>query len=165
MNRELDPIEELREDHKKVKEYLLELIEALNKKDAQRSLEILIMLDKLGGPHFRFEEETLYPALKKFFGEEYYQHLLKAHDRVIAAAKKIAEVLGKGTITEEEARTLVSTVRSEILPHPIECEGLALLADRLSKEELIAIAKNIQQSRDENVPLLEWAETIRGRKA
>lgn len=57
MSEELDPIRELREDHKKVKDYLLELIEALNKRDAQRSLEILILLDKLGGPHFRFEEE------------------------------------------------------------------------------------------------------------
>ncbi len=160
----MDPIRELREDHKKVKDYLLELIDALNKKDAQRSLEILVLLDKLGGPHFRFEEETLYPTLKKFFGEEYYQYLLKAHDRVIAAAKKIAEILGKGAIAEDEAKMLVSVIRSEILPHPIECEGLTLLTDRLSKEELRIIAKNIELSRNENVPLLEWAETIRDKK-
>ncbi|MEM4546356.1 MAG: hemerythrin domain-containing protein [Nitrososphaerota archaeon] len=164
MNEELDPIRELREDHKKVKDYLLELIDALNKKDVQRSLEILILLDKLGGPHFRFEEETLYPTLKKFFGEEYYRYLLKAHDRVITAAKKIAEVLGKGAITEDEVRMLISIVRSEVLPHPIECEGLALLMDRLSKEEIRAIAKSIERSRNENVPLLEWAETIRVKK-
>ncbi len=115
---------------------MLELIKALNKKDVQKSLELLILLDKLGGPHFRFEEETLYPILKKFFGEKYYQYLLKVHDRVIANAKKIVEIVGKGYITEDEARMLISMVRSEILPHPIECEGLTLLMGRLSEEEL-----------------------------
>jgi hypothetical protein len=59
-----DPILELKEDHKKVRDFLLDFIDAVDRLDAQKALEIMISLDKLGGPHFRFEEETLYPALK-----------------------------------------------------------------------------------------------------
>ncbi|MEM4298364.1 MAG: hemerythrin domain-containing protein, partial [Nitrososphaerota archaeon] len=69
-------MKELSEDHKKVRDLLLEMISSLNRKDAQRTLELLIELDKLGGPHFRFEEESLYPALEKFFGKEYFEYLI-----------------------------------------------------------------------------------------
>jgi len=161
----LDPINELKEDHKKVRDYLLNMIEALGRRDAQKALEILLLLDKLGGPHFRFEEETFYPALEKFFGKDYYEYLLRAHDRVINAAKRIAEVLGKGSVTQEEAESLVKLTRSEILPHPIECEGLVLLAEKLSQEDLNKIAGNLATARQAAVPLLEWADTIRSRKA
>lgn len=73
----IDPINELREDHKKVRDYLLDFISAAENLNAQKALEILLFLDKLGGPHFRFEEETFYPALEKFFGKEYHEYLLR----------------------------------------------------------------------------------------
>ena len=160
----LDPINELKEDHKKVRDLLLGMISALQRRDVQKTLELLIELDKLGGPHFRFEEESFYPALEKFFGKEYFKYLIGVHDRVINAAKQIAEVLGKGSITEE-ANGLIGIIRSEILPHPIECEGLTLLAERLQSSELEVIAKNIEESRRAGVPLLEWADTIRAKGA
>ncbi len=161
---QINPLEALKSDHQEVRDNLLALLDALSKKDATRALEVLIYLDKLTGPHFRFEEESLYPALKKLFGEAYYEHLLTAHDRVIKAAKELAAVLGKGELTDEEAQRLVELVRREVLPHPVECEGLALFAERLSQEELDAIAESIEKARQEAVPLLEWAETIRERK-
>ncbi len=160
----LNALAELRSDHTVVRDTLLDLIDALSKRDATRALEILIYLDKITGPHFRFEEESFYPALGKFFGQEYLEYLLSAHDRVIKAAKELAAVLGKGEITEEEAERLVNLVRSQVLPHPVECEGLALFAERLSPEELEAISANLEAARKADVPLLEWAETIRARK-
>jgi DNA-binding PadR family transcriptional regulator len=159
-----DPILELKEDHKKVRDFLLDFIDAVDRLDAQKALEIMISLDKLGGPHFRFEEETLYPALKKFFGEDYLDHLLKAHDRVIRAAKEIVEILGKGSITRDEAEKLKKIVRQNILPHPIECNGLPLFAEKLSSEDLDKIAENLAEARKADVPLLEWAETIRQKR-
>ncbi len=161
---ELNALAELRSDHTVVRDTLLDLIDALGKRDATRALEILIYLDRITGPHFRFEEESFYPALEKFFGREYLEYLLSAHDRIIKVAKELAAVLGKGEITEEEAERLVNLVRSQVLPHPVECEGLALFAERLSPEELEAIAANLEAARKADVPLLEWAETIRARK-
>ena len=159
-----DPITIFKEDHAMVRDLLLQLIESLKAKDVQKSLELLITLDKLGGPHFRFEEESIYPILKKFYGDEYYEYLLSAHDRVIKAARHIAEVLGKGEITDEEAEDLISLIRRDILPHPIECEGLVLLTEKLTEDELNQIAESIEQARKDALPLLEWADKIRRRK-
>lgn len=160
----IDPIEEFKKDHVMVRDLLLDLMENLRVKNVERSLEILIKLDALGGPHFRFEEETLYPFLKKFYGDEYHEYLLSAHDRVIKAARRIAEVLGKGEISDQEADELISLIRTDILPHPLECEGLALLAEKLSEEELRIVAESIERARKDNLPLLEWAANIRERK-
>ncbi len=160
----INPIEEFKKDHATVRDILLGLIEDLKARNVEGALEKLITLDKLGGPHFRFEEETLYPMLKKFYGDDYYEYLLSAHDRVIRAAKRIAEVLGKGEISEEEAEELIRLIRRDILPHPIECEGLALLAEKLSKEELEEVARSIERARAEGLPLLEWADRVRERR-
>jgi hypothetical protein len=84
---------------------------------------------------------------------------------VIKAAKEIVEILGKGSITRDEAAKLKKIVRRDILPHPIECDGLPLFAEKLSPEELDRIAENLAVARKADVPLLEWAETIRKRKA
>jgi len=161
----IDPIAEVREDHKKVRDILLNLIDAIRGLDATKAFEYLIILDKLGGPHFRFEEETMYPVMKRFYGEEYYTRLLEEHDRVIRAATQIAETLGKGTIKAEDAQKLVKTIQNEIMPHPITCSGLEIFMERLSPEELDEIAESIVPARDAGVPLLEWADTIRARKA
>ncbi|MGQ9694947.1 MAG: hemerythrin domain-containing protein [Thermodesulfobacteriota bacterium] len=65
----IDPIAEFRADHRQVRDGLLELTAALQKKDVARAREILGNIDKIVGPHFRFEEEALYPALRIFLGE------------------------------------------------------------------------------------------------
>ena len=160
----INPIEEMNRDHKKVRDILLKLIEDIENRDVEGALEMLLELDKLGGPHFRAEEETMYPILKRFFGEEYYNRLLEEHDRVIRAGRKIAETLGKGSITDDEAEELIRLIRNEILPHPVTCEGLGIFMERLSEDELNKIAESIEEARREGVPLLQWAENIRERK-
>ena len=160
----IDPIQEMNKDHKMVRDILLRLIEELEKKNVEGALEMLIELDKLGGPHFRAEEESMYPILKRFFGEDYYNRLLEEHDRVIRAGRRIAEALGKGVITEKDAEELIELIRRDILPHPVTCEGLGIFMERLSEEELETIAKSIEEARKEGVPLLQWAESIRERK-
>lgn len=160
----LDPIRELEADHRQVRDILLDLIEAGRDGDGTKALELLLVLDKLGGPHFRFEEESLYPALAKFFGQEYYEYLLGVHDRIIRSAKVLAGILGDSDIGDGEAAKLADIVRNEILPHPIECDGLTLLTEKLSAAELDAIAANLEASRQAGIPLLEWADTVRDRK-
>ncbi len=161
----VSPIEELRSDHVKVRDALLALLAAVKERRVEDALEILVQLDKLTGPHFRFEEESLYPALRQFFGDRYIDGLIGAHDRVIAAAKRLAEVLGKGQLLEHEVEELAELIRRDVLPHPVECDGLGLFAERLPAEDLQRIAANLEASRNAGVPLLEWAATIRGRSA
>ncbi len=162
---ELDAVKEMSDDHKIVRDTLLEMVDTIKKKDVTKAFELLINLDKLGGPHFRAEEEAMYPELKKFFGDQYYEKLLTEHDTVINAAKKIAETLGKGSLTDIDAQQLVKIIQNEILPHPITCSGLEILMERLSPNELETISNSLTASRKADIPLLEWADSIRARKA
>jgi uncharacterized protein Yka (UPF0111/DUF47 family) len=152
-------------DHKMVRDNLLSMIDAIRRNDSTKAFELLINLDKLGGPHFRAEEETMYPAMKRFYGEDYYERLLQEHDSVINAAKKIAETLGKGKLSPEDIKNLVTILQNEIMPHPITCSGLEILMERLNQEDLDKIAKNLLTARKEDIPLLEWADNMRERKS
>lgn len=158
---ELDPIAEFRADHAKVRDMLLELIDAVNKKDATKALEIMTRLDKISGPHFRWEEESLYLTFEKFFGRQYLEYLLGVHDRIVKRAKELVEILSRGKITDEEAKTLSDMIRNDILSHPIECEGITIFAEKLTQKELDELAENLKRTRKEGIPLLEWAEKIK----
>ena len=160
----LDAVGELKSDHTKVRDLLLDIIKASDRQNATKALELLVRLDKLGGPHFQWEEESFYPALEKFFGAQYKEYLFGVHDRVIRAARQLAQILGKGEITKKESGQVVSLVRSEIMPHPIECEGLALFAEKLSKRELDKMARHFEQVKKAKMSLLEWADKVRARK-
>jgi hypothetical protein len=157
----VDPIARFKADHTKVRDLLLELIDSIGRKDVQRSLEILIELDKITGPHFRWEEESVYPVFSRFFGRDYLEYLLGVHDRIIRRGRELLEVLQKGKLTDEEARKWQDIIRFEILSHPIECDGITLFADKLTEEEKRRIALDLERVEREGVPLLEWAEKIK----
>lgn len=156
---QLDPILEFREDHRKVRDGLLQIIESLKARDVSRASEILGNLNKLLGPHFRYEEEALYPALRIFLGE-YVDQLISEHDEVIKTAKSCLELLGKGKLTEQEGEEAAKAARA-LLVHVSNCDGLSILSERLHKEELEALGNKLLAMREAGVSLLEWAEKIR----
>ncbi len=155
----LDPIVQFREDHRNVRDGLLDIIDALEVKDVSKAREILGGLDTLLGPHFRFEEEAFYPALRVFLGE-YVDELLKEHDGVIETARSCAELLEKESLTDEEAKEAAHAART-LLVHVSNCDGLAILSERLKPEELDDLGEKFKGAREAGVPLLQWAETIR----
>lgn len=155
----LDAITEFREDHRKVRDGLLEIIKALQSKDVAKAREILGEINVLVGPHFRYEEETLYPSLRVFLGE-YVDQLLKEHDGVIETARACARLLEKGSLTDSEAQEAAKAARA-LLVHVSNCDGLAILSERLSPAELDNLGEKLAQARNSGVALLDWAETIR----
>lgn len=157
----LDPVVEIKSDHAMVRDILLDLIKAVEEKDATTALEILLKLDKLTGPHFRWEEESFYLAHEKFFGRKYLEYLLGVHDRILRRGKELAEILGTGKITDEQAKALPDILRFEVLSHPIECEGITLFTEKLPKEEIDKMAVEFERCRAEDIPLLEWGDTIK----
>src|SRR4030067_2210181 len=108
---QLDPIVEFREDHRKVRDGLLDIISALKAKDVPRARDILGNLNTLVGPHFRYEEEALYPALKVFLGE-YVDQLISEHDGVINTAMACLELLGKDKLTDQEGEDAAKAGRA-----------------------------------------------------
>lgn len=155
----IDPIAEFRADHRQVRDGLLELTAALQKKDVARAREILGNIDKIVGPHFRFEEEALYPALRIFLGE-YVDDLLQEHDGVIATARACATLLKKPQLSDEEAREAAKNARA-LLVHVSNCDGLSILAERLTPQEIANLGEKLAAARRAGVSLLNWADTIR----
>ncbi len=155
----LDPIAQFRDDHRGVRDNLLDIINALEAKDVTQAREILGKLDTAVGPHFRFEEEAFYPALRVFLGE-YVDELLKEHDGVIETALTCAKLLEKDSLTDEEAKQAAQAARA-LLVHVSNCDGLAILSERLKPEELDELGEKFESARAAAVPLLQWAEKVR----
>ncbi len=155
----LDPIVEFREDHRKVRDYLLDLADAAEAGDVAKAGGILGQVDTLIGPHFRYEEETLYPAMKEFLGD-YVDSLIEEHGGAIDTAKTAAKVLSQSSISEEEGQVVAKAARA-LLVHVSNCDGLNILAERFSQEKLDKLGEAFAQSRAAGVPLLRWADTIR----
>ncbi len=155
----LDPIVEFREDHRKVRDSLLDLASAAEAGDVAKARDILGQIDTMVGPHFRYEEETLYPAMKEFLGD-YVDSLIDEHGGAIDTAKTAAKVLSQSSLSKEEGKAVAKAARA-LLVHVSNCDGLNILAERFSQEKLDELGEHFAQSRAEGVPLLRWAETIR----
>lgn len=161
MAAKLDPIAEFREDHRKVRDGILDISAALKAKNVKKAREILGVLNTLTGPHFRYEEECLYPALRNFLGE-YVDQLIKEHDNVIKTAKVCAELLGKDSLNDKESADATNAAMA-LLIHVSNCDGLAILSERFSQKEMDNLSNKFSEARKAGVPLLEWADTIRKR--
>lgn len=159
MTVKIDPISEFREDHRKVRDGILDITEALKAKDVKKAREILGNINVMVGLHFRYEEECLYPALKKFLGE-YVDQLVSEHDGVIATAQACADLLSKDVLTDKEAADATKAALA-LLVHVSNCDGLAILSERFTQKELDELGVEFAQARKKGVPLLEWANTIR----
>ncbi len=159
MTDKLDPIEEFREDHRKVRDGILEITNALQEKDVKKAREVLGQLNALTGPHFRYEEEYLYPALRKFLGE-YVDQLIKEHNNVIDTAKVCAQLLSKDTLTDQESKDATKAAMA-LLIHVSNCDGLAILSERFGQKDMDLLAEKFAEARKAGVPLLDWASTIR----
>jgi hypothetical protein len=163
MAQKLDPINEFREDHRFVRDSVLEIAAALEEKDVERAREILGRINVGVGPHFRYEEEFLYPALRNFLGD-YVDDLIHEHDGAIATARACAELLSKDSLTDEEAKAAKKQAMT-LLVHVSNCDGLAILSERFGKKELDDLGEKLSDMRKEGVPLLEWADGIRRTRA
>lgn len=161
MTTRLDPVTEFREDHRKVRDTVLELASAAENGDLEKARQLLATLDAITGPHFRYEEEHLYPKLREFLGE-YVDQLVCEHDGAIETAKTAAALLSRPALTQEEAITAARAARA-LLIHVSNCDGLNILTERLTKEQLEQLADYFQEARDAGVPLIKWSETIRNK--
>lgn len=159
MSGKLDAIAEFREDHRKVRDDVLELTDALKNKDVVKAREVLGRLDSLTGPHFRYEEETLYPAMRDFLGE-YVDQLISEHTDIVNTAKACAGLLSKDELTNEEADEGQKAAKA-LLIHVSNCDGLAILSERLTPEELDNLGDKFWEARQKDISLLDWAEKIR----
>ncbi len=153
-----------REEHRAVRDALLDLIQAFQERDRARIQSLLNQTAVLTGPHFRYEEESLYPGLVEIFGEAYIEKLLGDHDAAIATAGALIELADKEPLADDDAARAVRLVRS-ILPHVSDCEGLSLMVERLPEQKVKAVLTARDRSLGEGLDLMQWANQVRRRPA
>lgn len=151
-----------RAEHRVVRDELLELMQAFQAREPTRIRSLLDRIAADAGPHFRYEEEALYPALVEIFGPEYVEKLLGDHDRVIGTAGSLAALAAKAPLDDEDVAYGVRLVRS-ILPHVSDCDGLSIMVERLAPAAVQEILDARDRSLRDGLDLLEWAREVRRR--
>lgn len=153
-----------REEHRKVRDSLLDLIPAFQQRDCRTAQLLLAQIAGYTGPHFRYEEESLYPSLREIFGDDYVDKLLRDHDGAIGAAKKLVELAGKPALGDNDVDLAVRLTRG-ILPHVSDCDGLSIMVERLPGHKVQAILDARDRSLKQGLDLLTWAGEVRKRPA
>lgn len=153
-----------RTEHRGVRDALLDLVDAFSERDRDRIRSLLGRVAALTGPHFRYEEESLYPALIGIFEEAYVEYLYEAHDGAIARARTLVELAGQETLSDEDVALAIHLIR-EILPHVSDCDGLSVMVEVLPEEEVRSVFAARERTNRQNLDLLTWADTARARAA
>lgn len=151
-----------REEHRQVRDALLALASAFENRDNDRARELLTTIATLTGPHFRYEEESLYPALVELFGDSYVDKLLRDHDLAIGRAGRLVELADAEPLGDDEVAEAIGDVRA-ILPHVSDCDGLSIMVEVLPSSATVAILESRERSLKANLDLLAWATGPRGR--
>jgi len=153
-----------REEHRVVRDLLLDLVDAYESGNSVRARKVLTEVARITGPHFRYEEETLYPALVPVFGAEYIEKLLGDHDFAIASARRLVELTDGHGLSEEEQTRAVRLTRG-ILPHVSDCEGLTIMVELFPEPAVASVLEARDRAREEGFDLLTWARGVRTRPA
>jgi hypothetical protein len=153
-----------REEHRVVRDLLLDLVDACESGNSVRARKVLTEVARITGPHFRYEEETLYPALVPVFGAEYIEKLLGDHDFAIASARRLVELTDGHGLSEEEQTRAVRLTRG-ILPHVSDCEGLTIMVELFPGPAVESVLDARERAREEGLDLLTWARDVRTRPA
>lgn len=156
--------EVFRTEHRQVRDLLLELIGAFRKRDVPQVRTLLAAFADVAGPHFRYEEEAMYPELAAIFGRAYVDKLLTDHDRAIRDARELLLLAGHDEFTEEQARRGTDLIR-QILPLISGCDGLNIMIETLPDEFAGRILSARTAACSAGLNLLTWAGTTRERNA
>lgn len=156
--------EVFRAEHREVRDLLFALIDAFQDRNTALARSLLDRIAAVTGPHFRYEEESLYPNLVAVFGKDYVDKLLGDHDAAVRTARRLVELATVDSLDDDQVSEAVAGVRS-ILPHVSDCDGLSIMVERFSDEKINSILDTRERALSAGVDLLTWASTIRDRPA
>lgn len=156
--------EVFRAEHRQVRDLLLDLVRAFGERDAGRVRSMVAAVAQATGPHFRYEEEAMYPRLTAIFGDAYVGKLLADHDGAIRNARELQQLAGNDELTAQQAARGIELTR-QILPHVSDCDGLSIMVETLPDDVSDRILSARVSALDAGLDLLTWAATTRERRA
>ncbi len=151
-----------RQEHREIRDALLHLMDAYSRRDTDGARKLIGQVASLTGPHFRYEEEALYPSLEQIFGDEFIEMLLIDHDGAIGTVKQLVELASQDELSSDDAREGRERIR-RLLYHVSDCEGLSIMVERIPEETVASVLEARDRARSENLDLFEWAGSMRPR--
>jgi hypothetical protein len=149
-------------EHRTVRDLLFALVDAFEAGELESARALLRSLAEATGPHFRYEEESLYPELVPIFGAGYVDKLLRDHDWAIEHVRRLDALAAKDRLTDDETAEAVRLVRA-ILPHVSDCDGLTLMVELLPDVKVGSMLETREAALADGLDLLAWASTKRVR--
>jgi hypothetical protein len=128
------------DEHRQLRDVLLDLIDAFEKQDQARALEAIVEMEALAGPHFFYEQEELYPALAEEHGDEQVEKLLEEHAQAVEAASQLTELAAQEVLDEEAAQYGADLAR-QLLPHVSDNNELAVMVGVLAPQTIKKLHK------------------------
>jgi hemerythrin-like domain-containing protein len=153
-------IETFEEEHRRTRDNLLELSEAIEDGDLDRAEELVHEINAEAGPHFQYEEASLYPALVPFFGEKKVEELVAEHDEAIEAARTLAALTSQDELTDEEKQEALWAL-PDIMVHVSDCDGLTVYLEKVDDEVFEDIEESIEDAHEQGLTLTEYDDTVR----
>ena len=155
-------VEGFRNEHRAARDIFLGIGQALRERDGARIGELASQANAGIGPHMRYEEEEMYPALTDLFGSEYIERMLEDHDRAFGVAARLMELALHQPITDQDVEEGNRIIQG-LLPHVTDCDGLVLAIEVLPEEKQRAIFAARDRALTEELSMMEWGER-RGRQ-
>ena len=149
-------------EHRTVRDLLLELVDAFESRDLGRANALLGKTAAVTGPHFRYEEDALYPAVVSIFGGEYVEKLLGDHDFAISSAARLVELAAQDALDDKRVDEAIRLVRG-ILPHVSDCDGLSIMVEVLPPAAVESLLATRAAALEDGLDLLSWAAEVRTR--
>jgi len=152
--------EVFRDEHRAIRDLLFDLVQAFRSRDLPGVHFFVNNLVNFAGPHFRYEEEALYPALLEVLSQEQVLSLLNDHDYAIGAIRKLAQLAGQSELTALDARTGADCAQG-LIAKVFGCDGLSIVIERLPDESIGEAMSARSRALGANLDLLRWADTRR----
>ena len=146
----------LNDEHRAISQGLTNLADAIQKRDRRRIRIRLNLVMRLSGPHFRYEEDSLYPALVGRASETHLAQLLNVHDQAILALEELSVIATKGGLTPAETQ-LGLALTENVMSYVKTCESGSTLLTVLPDVAVQATLESRGRACMDGLDLLQWA--------
>ena len=142
-------------EHQEILNRLIELREAMGNGDVAAARRLVGELDSILGPHFRVEEEALYPMLSPWLGEQNVKNLLEEHRGAVAAVHELKRNVGDPEWLRANGAKVLGYLNGFFM-HVTACDGLSIIVERFTDEQKQALGEALDRVWAEALPLTVW---------
>lgn len=147
-------------DHRQTTRRLSRLLKALRRNDPAEARRLADELDRIAGPHIRFEEEIFYPEVARILGREYAARLYDEHQIGRGALADILSRDTAGPLEPEEQKDLVGRVETAV-SHAASCGTLLSHLTGMEESQQAEMLSRLEELRREGKRWTELPPRIR----